>query len=357
MPPRTTYPAPNRRHPNPDRRFFRPTAKTNADPERWRAVFDDVPAPPANFDAQMYKGMGVLMGEIAQVMKKIGRRRPGLSTSTKGPSLNALKPGNTTGWGWVGSPGSFGVPVWAIMAPGIRAYFERVLTEHQLLPKEWPADGTMIILKFQNPPDAAHLRDIVHENALHRKLHAYGTMGLCKAVAGELVCAGPITPAFIASGYDAKTNLFVTAMELAVGNTLDDEHPVRWMFTAVENAVHTLWLLGVVHLDLHPDNILVDMDTRSVKIIDFGRSRYLRAPPRTMNNARNARTSATILNAANALAFVSKRNNQASDPHVLRAMFHALSSSDRAALERQWRANAGMHPSWLNWFKRMGSRR
>ena len=45
--------------------------------------------------------------------------------------------------------------------------------------------------------------------------------------------------------------------------------------TQLSSAIYTMHCNGVVHLDLKPDNILIDMDTMSIKIIDFGLARYI----------------------------------------------------------------------------------
>ena len=42
------------------------------------------------------------------------------------------------------------------------------------------------------------------------------------------------------------------------------------MFARIERAVYTLWMLGIIHADLQPSNILYDRLDDRVTIIDFG---------------------------------------------------------------------------------------
>ena len=42
------------------------------------------------------------------------------------------------------------------------------------------------------------------------------------------------------------------------------------MFARIERAVYTLWMLGIIHADLQPSNILYDRLEDRVTIIDFG---------------------------------------------------------------------------------------
>jgi serine/threonine protein kinase len=60
------------------------------------------------------------------------------------------------------------------------------------------------------------------------------------------------------------------------------EHSVRHYFHQVVQAVRQMTSAGVVHRDIKDENILVNMETGQVKIIDFGSATKLRTTPYTI---------------------------------------------------------------------------
>jgi serine/threonine protein kinase len=78
---------------------------------------------------------------------------------------------------------------------------------------------------------------------------------------------------------DAGTGIHFLAIEWAKGELLEkyakrrgplpaDE--VAEIVTQIGDAVHAAHVVGVVHRDLKPDNLMYDPDTRRVKLLDFG---------------------------------------------------------------------------------------
>jgi len=53
---------------------------------------------------------------------------------------------------------------------------------------------------------------------------------------------------------------------------LIDPGPLRQLYTKCMEAIKKMWLLGVIHCDLHINNILYDQANDTIKIIDFGMS-------------------------------------------------------------------------------------
>jgi eukaryotic-like serine/threonine-protein kinase len=78
---------------------------------------------------------------------------------------------------------------------------------------------------------------------------------------------------------DAGTGMHFLAIEWAKGELLEKYAKRRGPLPADEvaeivaqigEAVHAAHLVGVVHRDLKPDNLMYDPDTRRVKLLDFG---------------------------------------------------------------------------------------
>jgi len=64
----------------------------------------------------------------------------------------------------------------------------------------------------------------------------------------------------------------------AIGKTLAERkqflftEPIRKLFRQGIRAMLKMWSVGVIHQDLHANNILVDIQTKKIKIIDFGKA-------------------------------------------------------------------------------------
>lgn len=91
--------------------------------------------------------------------------------------------------------------------------------------------------------------------------------------------ARSIAPVFHVAGFMPDNWTYVTITSLVAGRSLCplvDKKFTAAGFLKVERAIQTLWGIGVLHCDLHCNNIMVD-ENGNVKIIDFGRSIIL--PP------------------------------------------------------------------------------
>jgi len=102
----------------------------------------------------------------------------------------------------------------------------------------------------------------VRENAAHVAAHR---------------TAPDVVPALHVSG-STSAGLFITVMDIAPGVTLsaylESTHRTlpHAVYAALERAILRLWRAGIVHGDLHDENVLIDMSGSAprVSIIDFG---------------------------------------------------------------------------------------
>jgi serine/threonine protein kinase len=97
---------------------------------------------------------------------------------------------------------------------------------------------------------------------------------------------GRLAPAVFFAGVDKDGGFAIVCMEHVRGKTLASlvrdftllkRRPPHNLLLNVETAVVALWRLGVVHMDLHPNNIMVDPATAHVTLIDFASA--ARIPP------------------------------------------------------------------------------
>jgi hypothetical protein len=108
------------------------------------------------------------------------------------------------------------------------------------------------------------------------QIQAYLTTAGCKtAEDGVRYCAGDVVPHLYWAGFFPEDNVQVVVMEGIDGKTLyralapAEREIARTVYDKVEHAVFTLWAFGIVHGDLHWNNVMVQRDGR-IKIVDFG---------------------------------------------------------------------------------------
>jgi serine/threonine protein kinase len=108
------------------------------------------------------------------------------------------------------------------------------------------------------------------------QIQAYLTTAGCKvAEDGVRYCADEVVPRLYWSGFFPKDNVQVMVMEGIDGKTLYStlaparREVARALYAKVEHAVFTLWAFGIVHGDLHWNNVMVSREGQ-VKIVDFG---------------------------------------------------------------------------------------
>ena len=117
----------------------------------------------------------------------------------------------------------------------------------------------------------------------------------CTIIDKHKICASDVVPKFFFAGMvdiylaPAQKNwhivrqdalktvtyrrIFVQVISLARGVPVDKiprNKLTSKQYVAIEKAIETLWFCGVVHLDLHSNNILIDTTTDKVTILDFG---------------------------------------------------------------------------------------
>ena len=115
------------------------------------------------------------------------------------------------------------------------------------------------------------LRDKVREHVIH----AYLSQSACRtAPDGARWCARDVVPELYWAGQLESLNYTITVMEGIDGDRLRDLDATKNLARQMETATHTLWAFGVVHLDLHAGNVVVERATGKLKILDFGRSMY-----------------------------------------------------------------------------------
>ena len=74
-------------------------------------------------------------------------------------------------------------------------------------------------------------------------------------------------------GADMDNGVHVLAMEFKRSGEVDMHLPEA--LAHVEKAVLTMWYAGVIHSDLHHENVLMDPRSKAVTILDFGYARVL----------------------------------------------------------------------------------
>ena len=136
-----------------------------------------------------------------------------------------------------------------------------------------PLSGTFAVKVAMQPADmdwTVWVRDNVYEAQAHKQL---ATRCAPLSCASKSACTP--SPKLYFAGVDPAARAFVTVMELANGDTLYEYLRRKKVLTAatylnIEKAIVTMWLNGIVHGDLHEDNILVSPTGNRVWIIDFG---------------------------------------------------------------------------------------
>ena len=187
------------------------------------------------------------------------------------------------------------------------------LPRHALL--SLARSGCVIKVVNMNERDGVGLRECLTEARLHDWLQ-----NQCATVDGHKVYAADVIPKFFFGGmvdiylapaqkhwhilkHDAlKTvayrRIFVQVISLARGVPVDTipKHKLNSrQYVAIEKAIETVWLCGVVHLDLHSRNILIDTATNKVTILDFGFAQLV--PKTILSKVRSSHPSKTAADA------------------------------------------------------------
>jgi tRNA A-37 threonylcarbamoyl transferase component Bud32 len=145
--------------------------------------------------------------------------------------------------------------------------------KHLVQTNRVPQSGLFAVKVAMHPADrdwATWVRDNVYEAEAHVKL---ATRCVSLTCAAKAACAP--SPRFYFAGVDPSARVFVTVMQFVQGDTLYDFIKHRRTISAstylnIEKAVVSMWLNGIVHGDLHADNILISPSGNKVWLVDFG---------------------------------------------------------------------------------------
>lgn len=228
-------------------------------PERPNA---SVAAPPARFDGKNYSGVNA----------KRARRSAAVGVIESWGATNAnMRSVKLLGEGVSGSV--YEVPATLARAAVIKTSY--IVTRPGI-----PRTGAVAV-KFQTIRDMKDLGDAI----LETQTHAIASSPPAKGTPwpSDIPPLAKFVPRLYAAWYDASTRLFVTIMDMVVGEHLGDIIEKRRLtvpeFAQLRDAFAALWARGIFHADAHGDNVIIDsaVSPPRVTIIDFGQSVFL--PP------------------------------------------------------------------------------
>lgn len=116
-----------------------------------------------------------------------------------------------------------------------------------------------LAVKIQVVRNATELSNLERESRVHQHVSRF---------------AKSVAPTFYFAGFSSSNWTYVTITSLVKGGSLcpiAERRLTAAGFRKIERAVMNLWGVGVLHGDLHCNNIMVD-SKGEVKIIDFGRA-------------------------------------------------------------------------------------
>lgn len=141
-----------------------------------------------------------------------------------------------------------------------------------------PAKGKDVIVKVQRPRPGRRLNftNLVHESTVHvqaaKTCHYSGV-----ACSTKNYCLSDFVPRFYLSAYVASQDKYVTVMAQAPGKpvweaTRQEREVSLDVYLRIERALALMWAAGILHTDIHTNNMLWDAKTKWLTIIDFGLS-------------------------------------------------------------------------------------
>lgn len=151
---------------------------------------------------------------------------------------------------------------------------------------DMPPIGSTVVVKLANQTGQLpqFIKDSVKENTVHAhlasapctQLGSSFTKGLCaSAYVPKMYFSGLVVKAGGAKG--SRKYVYVTVMALARGTTVDKylaggrDRLTPQFYVKMERAICTMWGAGLVHADLHMNNIMYDpVNNGTFTIIDFG---------------------------------------------------------------------------------------
>lgn len=225
-----------------------------------------------------------------------------------------------------------------------------------------PQSGTFVVkVGTQGKSDwPEFVRDNVHESQAHKHLTTRCVSLKCAA---RQICAKDISPKFYFAGADPSARIFVTFMEFVSGETLFNYLGRRPMtavtYLVIEKAIVTMWLTGIVHGDLHEDNIMISPNGTKAWIIDFGfavvlPSNRMEALKRVMDDVPNVSNSLanSVWYAKNALqgyvnsvlAVHRRMNWYNADGKLLKGLYLRVPAGQRAQIKTLRRKLWGCKP-------------
>lgn len=155
----------------------------------------------------------------------------------------------------------------------IRSMTHVTLNSRGTMPSNKECVAVKIVLQDDRIPRRAWVQECYRESCILRHLGKPGCV-LPSQVTNP-VCSKDHVPTFFFSGM-LYYNLFMVVMSWVPGTVLgkilkqQDNKLKAEQYVEIERAIAALWLSGVVHADLHHDNLMVDPKTKRVTIIDPG---------------------------------------------------------------------------------------
>jgi hypothetical protein len=166
-----------------------------------------------------------------------------------------------------------------------------------------PRPGSQVIVKVARPEAGETPKSFAWANFRESGVHAALCRAGCANVAGVppgALCPAKYVPKLYASALvnvrgrasaDTLRELaYVTVMDIAPGVTLNkylERHKITAdVYLRAEQALASMWAIGLVHNDAHKGNIMYDPPTGRVTVIDFGFGTFL--PPALAGQVRDA---------------------------------------------------------------------
>ena len=111
-----------------------------------------------------------------------------------------------------------------------------------------------IVVRPPRTPWQKYAREVIREAKIHRWVNSHETNKSDK-----------VAPRFYFAAFDPKHHFGISVMEFLSGETLrsfQKSHRVvpREVYSTVERAFRQLWKMGCLHMDVHPNNVMLSKD-------------------------------------------------------------------------------------------------
>lgn len=91
------------------------------------------------------------------------------------------------------------------------------------------------------------------------------------------VAGAGILPDFTIEGNTLRMHRYpLTLAAYIEQNDITSVEQLGWIAAAIDDKIAALHNLGIVHMDLHTQNIVIDPESGDIRLIDLGMSRWIR---------------------------------------------------------------------------------